>query len=254
MGSNGLTALNLAIPVYSFIHGTGLMLGMRGATRYSMLKGQGREDEKNRVFTHIMCMVCGFGILFFATSLLGDGTITRLLGADEAVYSMCNTYLKILLLFAPEKGAKIASFIAKIILLLYNMETIEFCIGGHVMALSEAQKQEWEKTLRELELISEEDAIEEHTAGSYWWLASQTRGNFFFTKEKFIFVSGFGFDNFAIKYSDIRAIKKSVVGPFIPTITVTAFVPEKGKEKRYKCAVWKRQKWIDLLCKKSGIN
>ena len=122
------------------------------------------------------------------------------------------------------------------------------------MALSEAQKQEWEKTLRELELISEEDALEEHTAGSYWWLASQTRGNFFFTKEKFIFISGLGFDNYAIKYSDIRAIKKSVVGPFIPAITVTAFVPEKGKEKRYKCSVWKRQKWIDLLCKKSGIN
>lgn len=101
MGSNGLAALNLAIPVYSFIHGTGLMLGMGGAARYSMMKGQGREKEKNHVFTHIMCLVCGFGILFFVIGLLGAGTITRLLGADKAVYSMCNTYLKILLLFAP---------------------------------------------------------------------------------------------------------------------------------------------------------
>ncbi len=28
LGANGLTALNLAIPIYSFIHGSGLMLGM----------------------------------------------------------------------------------------------------------------------------------------------------------------------------------------------------------------------------------
>ncbi len=36
LGANGLTALNLAIPVYSVIHGCGLMLGMGGATRYSI--------------------------------------------------------------------------------------------------------------------------------------------------------------------------------------------------------------------------
>ena len=28
LGTNGLTALNLAIPVYSLIHGSGLMIGM----------------------------------------------------------------------------------------------------------------------------------------------------------------------------------------------------------------------------------
>jgi Na+-driven multidrug efflux pump len=29
LGVNGLTALNLAIPIYSFIHGSGLMFGIR---------------------------------------------------------------------------------------------------------------------------------------------------------------------------------------------------------------------------------
>ena len=28
LGTDGLTALNLAIPIYSFIHGSGLMIGM----------------------------------------------------------------------------------------------------------------------------------------------------------------------------------------------------------------------------------
>ena len=35
LGADGLTALNLAIPIYSFIHGSGLMIGMGGGTRYS---------------------------------------------------------------------------------------------------------------------------------------------------------------------------------------------------------------------------
>lgn len=38
LGSRGLAALNLAIPVYNFIHGTGLMLGMGGAARFSVRK------------------------------------------------------------------------------------------------------------------------------------------------------------------------------------------------------------------------
>lgn len=101
MGSDGLTALNLAIPVYSFIHGTGLMLGMGGATGYSVLKGQGKHAEKNRTFTHTMCLVSVFGMLFLLIGFAGAGTITRLLGADKTVYSMCYTYLRILLLFAP---------------------------------------------------------------------------------------------------------------------------------------------------------
>ena len=41
LGTKGLAALNLAIPVYNFIHGTGLMLGMGGATRFSVCKSQG---------------------------------------------------------------------------------------------------------------------------------------------------------------------------------------------------------------------
>ena len=44
LGANGLAALNLAIPVYSFIQGCGLMLGMDGATLYSVLQWHGSSD------------------------------------------------------------------------------------------------------------------------------------------------------------------------------------------------------------------
>ena len=49
LGANGLTALNLAIPVYSLIHGSGLMFGMGGATKYSIYRGQKKYDKN--IFT-----------------------------------------------------------------------------------------------------------------------------------------------------------------------------------------------------------
>lgn len=123
------------------------------------------------------------------------------------------------------------------------------------MALQEAKKTEWEKTLRELKLMDEQDGIEEHVKGDWWKLGSQTRGNFFFTKEKFIFVSGFGLDNFAIRYTDIKEIKKTMINFFLPTgILVTAYDEEKGKNKKYKCSVMKRKNWMAFLSGKSGIS
>lgn len=123
------------------------------------------------------------------------------------------------------------------------------------MALKENKKAEWEKTLRESALMEETDCIEEHVMGDYWTLGSQTRGNFFFTKEKFIFVGGFGLKSFAIPYSDIREVKKSMVSMFIPTgMTVTAADSESGKEKKYKCSVMKRASWIEYLCKRANIT
>ena len=44
LGKDGLAALNLAVPAYNFIHGTGLMIGMGGATRYSICRSRGDEE------------------------------------------------------------------------------------------------------------------------------------------------------------------------------------------------------------------
>ena len=43
LGANGLAALNLALPVYSVINGSGLMLGIGGATKYAIMKNQGNK-------------------------------------------------------------------------------------------------------------------------------------------------------------------------------------------------------------------
>lgn len=101
LGPDGLAALNLALPVYSLINGSGLMLGMGGATRYSILTHQGRLQEGSAAFTHTLLMAACLAAGFLLAGLLWSGPITALMGADETVFSMSRTYIRVLLLFSP---------------------------------------------------------------------------------------------------------------------------------------------------------
>ena len=92
-GVNGLTALNLAIPVYSFLHGCGLMLGMGGSTKYSIYKGQRDVSASDRIFTNAVCFAAVLAVLFVCAGIFLSHTITGLLGADAEVADMTNTYL-----------------------------------------------------------------------------------------------------------------------------------------------------------------
>lgn len=99
--ADGLAALNLAIPVYSFIHGTGLMLGMGGATRYSVLKSQRRDGEADKIFTNVLLLSAGFAVLFVLTGVFLSEPLTAALGANAGIFEMTNIYLRVLLLFSP---------------------------------------------------------------------------------------------------------------------------------------------------------
>ncbi len=101
MGADGLTALNLAIPVYNFTYGTGLMLGIGGATRFTVLMSQGREKDANSVYTNTCYLGVIFSVIFVIIGLLFSNCLASLFGAKEDVLKMTETYLKWLLIFAP---------------------------------------------------------------------------------------------------------------------------------------------------------
>lgn len=101
MGADGLTALNLALPVYSLIHGSGLMLGMGGATKYSLLRGLKSHVDADRTFTSTLCVAAVLAMIFVSAGIFFSQELTGLLGADRGLFSMTNTYLKVILLFAP---------------------------------------------------------------------------------------------------------------------------------------------------------
>ena len=101
LGTNGLAALNLAIPVFNFIHGSGLMIGMGGATRFSVLRGSGQRQMADRVYTHGVYLGVLFSAGFALAGLFLSGALSAALGADGNTFAMTNTYLRWLLLFAP---------------------------------------------------------------------------------------------------------------------------------------------------------
>ncbi len=101
LGSTGLTALNLAIPIYSFIHGSGLMLGMGGATKYAIFRGQKENQNANRTFTNVICVAAVLAVLFLFTGVFLSEKMTSVLRADSEVFDMTKTYLQVILLFSP---------------------------------------------------------------------------------------------------------------------------------------------------------
>ena len=101
LGASGLASLNLAISVYSIISAAGLMFGIGGATRFAILKTQGEEKEASRVFTWTAVMGLMTGLIFALLGLFFSGAIALKLGADQETFGMTDTYLKVILCFAP---------------------------------------------------------------------------------------------------------------------------------------------------------
>lgn len=100
MGNTGLTALNLVLPIYSLVNGIGLMLGMGGSIRYSILCGEGNLKNASKTFTQTIYLALAFGFLFTAVGAFFSGDIARLLGADAVVMPMASSYLRTILLFS----------------------------------------------------------------------------------------------------------------------------------------------------------
>ncbi len=101
LGATGLAALNFSISIYSVIHGAGLMLGIGGAARYSILKYQKDHKRMNAVFAASIKLGLLIGLLFAGIGVLGAGPLGRLLGADAAALPLTKVYLGTILCFAP---------------------------------------------------------------------------------------------------------------------------------------------------------
>lgn len=101
LGADGLTALNLAIPIYSFVHGSGLLFGVGGATKYAVFCGQGNRHLADTVFSHTLMLAGLFAALYFFAGLFLAGGITSILGAEGRIFYMTKTYIRVILLFAP---------------------------------------------------------------------------------------------------------------------------------------------------------
>ena len=101
LGYSGLAALNFAVPVWGFIVGCGLMLGIGGATKYTIAKSQKNDRAANQIFTNTVLLTFGFAVFFVICGLFFSDFIAAKFGANDYVFSLARDYLYVLLLFSP---------------------------------------------------------------------------------------------------------------------------------------------------------
>ena len=62
--ADGLSALNIAFPMFCIINGMGLMIGIGGGIKYSIFKSKDRDDDANTIFTNAVVLGISIACLF----------------------------------------------------------------------------------------------------------------------------------------------------------------------------------------------
>ena len=99
-GANGLTALNLVLPVYSIIFAIGNMIAVGSATRFRIFKAQG-NDEADHYFTNSVFFCLLFSIPFILIGIFFSQGLVALLGADADIIPLAAPYTRIFMIFTP---------------------------------------------------------------------------------------------------------------------------------------------------------
>ena len=101
IGTTGLAALNYSIPMYYVINGTGLLLGVGGATRFTIHKSRNETAEGNQVFTNMVVLGALISVAGIAAGWLFSGQMASFLGGTGEIHGMVSTYLRVLFTFTP---------------------------------------------------------------------------------------------------------------------------------------------------------
>ena len=99
-GTDGITALNLALPIYGIMFAIGSMIGTGSATRYSLSRIMSRKDT-NKFFFNSIFWTLLISLVFVMLGIFCPEFVLRLMGADERILSVGLSYIRIVLLFAP---------------------------------------------------------------------------------------------------------------------------------------------------------
>lgn len=101
LGANGLAALNFSISIYCIIQGLGLMIGIGGATRYTILRSKNKDKEAKKVFSNALTIGLIVSFILAIIGLIFSRKLSQILGADTDTINMSNVYLKTILCFSP---------------------------------------------------------------------------------------------------------------------------------------------------------
>lgn len=99
-GADGITALNLVLPVYSLIFAIGAMMGVGSAIRFKILRAR-KDKSADTYFSNAIIWALIIGVVFMLMGALIPEKIVALLGGDDRIVSVGKSYTGIFMLFAP---------------------------------------------------------------------------------------------------------------------------------------------------------
>ncbi|MBR6624521.1 MAG: MATE family efflux transporter [Ruminococcus sp.] len=99
-GTDGITALNLTLPVFGMMFALGSMIGIGSATRYSLCKLMSRKNTE-QFFSNAVIWSLIISMIFVLAGIICPDTILRLMGADSSILKTGLPYIRTVLMFAP---------------------------------------------------------------------------------------------------------------------------------------------------------
>lgn len=100
VGTDGITALNLVLPLYNFIFAIGAMIGVGSAIRYIVERNKKSENAESYFF-HALAWAFFISLIFVAIGIFVPDKLIGLLGGDEKIIAVGTNYTRIFMIFAP---------------------------------------------------------------------------------------------------------------------------------------------------------
>ena len=94
VGSDGLAALNVALPVFTLFSAFSLMVGVGTATTVSILNGQGQPRQSDRVFSQSMALLALTGLVLSVLTSVWIVPLARVFGATDRILTGVVEYMR----------------------------------------------------------------------------------------------------------------------------------------------------------------
>ena len=99
-GADGITVLNLALPIYGIIFAIGSMIGIGTATRYTIKRAQ-RKKDIDHYFAHALLWDLLISIPFVLIGIFAPQMVLKVMGGDSRIIQLGISYMRILLIGTP---------------------------------------------------------------------------------------------------------------------------------------------------------
>ena len=101
VGSNALSSLNIVYPIINIVFAIGTMLGTGGNAIISRYMGEGKDREARECMTQFVVISLMLSVILLVLTQLNLTSISRILGASDILLADCDSYLSMVIAFAP---------------------------------------------------------------------------------------------------------------------------------------------------------